>query len=174
MHPGQKSGFVPVSADTQFRPVYNLIVNDTKPIWIYCGQVPHCQKGMSMVINENTASGNTLAKYQAAAAMLPIPAAAGGSSSAASSATGGGMKSMGSMSTMSSMSAATSAAGGAMTSMPPSAASSAGPSLAGTVTSAASQSTSSTAIAPFKGGAGLQASLSTWSFLAPGFVWALL
>src|SRR3954453_469271 len=97
MHPGQKSGFVPVSADTQFRPVYNLIVNDTKPIWIFCGQQPHCQKGMSMVINENTASGNTLAKYQAAAAMLPMPPAAGGSSSAASSATSaatGGAKTM--------------------------------------------------------------------------------
>ena len=48
-------------------------VNDTKPIWIYCGQLGHCQKGMSMVINQNMSDTvHTLANYQMAAAMLPV------------------------------------------------------------------------------------------------------
>ena len=85
--PGQKSGFVPVTSDTQFRPIYNLIVNDTKPMWIYCGQAPHCQKGMSMVINVNQTDPNkTLEKYKAAAAALPLPGASSSSSSATTSA----------------------------------------------------------------------------------------
>jgi hypothetical protein len=48
-------------------------VNDTKPIWLYCGQVGHCQKGMSMVINQNMSDPvHTLENYQIAAAQLPI------------------------------------------------------------------------------------------------------
>ncbi|EEY19487.1 conserved hypothetical protein [Verticillium alfalfae VaMs.102] len=50
------SGYVPVAASANMgqRPVFSIMINDTKPIWLYCQQGPHCQRGMSMVINETT------------------------------------------------------------------------------------------------------------------------
>jgi hypothetical protein len=67
---GIKSGFMPVApTDTQI-PVFSILVNDTNPIWLYCGQTGHCQAGMSMVINEKAGSNKTLEAYKAAAAML--------------------------------------------------------------------------------------------------------
>jgi len=71
---GIKSGFMPVSIGGSI-PTFSVLVNDTNPIWMYCGQVGHCQKGMAMVINENAASNKTLEAYKAAAALLPIPGA---------------------------------------------------------------------------------------------------
>lgn len=53
---GVYSSFMPVSAAARTLPVFTVMINDTKPVWIYCSQGPHCQKGMSMVINENTAA----------------------------------------------------------------------------------------------------------------------
>lgn len=51
-------------------------MNDTKPIWIYCGQTSHCQKGMAMVINQNMSDTvHTLDNYKLAAAQVPIPGA---------------------------------------------------------------------------------------------------
>ncbi|ETI19681.1 hypothetical protein G647_08694 [Cladophialophora carrionii CBS 160.54] len=70
--PGLKSGFVPVTGMEPFTPVYNVLINDTKPIWIYCGQTNHCQKGMAMVINQNDSSPNTIEAYISKAAQLPI------------------------------------------------------------------------------------------------------
>lgn len=82
--PGQKSGFVPVTGSEPNTPVYNLLINDTKPIWIYCGQANHCQKGMAMVINQNlTEKVKTIENYIIAAKAL---AAAGSSSSSSSAA----------------------------------------------------------------------------------------
>ncbi|KAK5083320.1 hypothetical protein LTR70_008157 [Exophiala xenobiotica] len=165
--PGQKSGFVPVTDDTEFRPVYNLIVNDTKPIWIFCGQKPHCAKGMSMVINQNDTSGKTLEMYQAAAAQIAPgspPAAAPPASGAATVAT----------------SVAASVFGGATeTTVTPAAQTSspdaAGPSLEGTVTSAAVQSGSASAsIGTFTGAAVPARELPAVGLLAAGAVWALL
>jgi hypothetical protein len=72
---GIKSGFMPVAAGASSIPVFSVLVNDTNPIWLYCGQIGHCQMGMSMVINEMAGSNKTLEAYQAAAAMLPIPGA---------------------------------------------------------------------------------------------------
>lgn len=48
------SGFQPVAASASKNefPVFTIMVNDTKPIWLYCSQGPHCKMGMSMVINE--------------------------------------------------------------------------------------------------------------------------
>lgn len=74
--PGLRSGFIPVTGSEPTTPVYNVLVNDTKPIWIFCGQGPHCMRGMSMVINPPANSPNTIQAYQAAAAALPPPAAA--------------------------------------------------------------------------------------------------
>ncbi|KPI42661.1 uncharacterized protein AB675_2002 [Cyphellophora attinorum] len=71
--PGLKSGFVPVMPQSENTPVYNVLINDTDPIWIFCGQMPHCQRGMSMVINPPNNPEKTIQKYQEAAAKLPIP-----------------------------------------------------------------------------------------------------
>ncbi|KAH7367162.1 Cupredoxin [Plectosphaerella cucumerina] len=68
------SGYVPVaaSANQGQRPVFTIMVNSTAPMWLYCQQGPHCQRGMAMVINENpTANASrTLENYKAAAAAL--------------------------------------------------------------------------------------------------------
>jgi plastocyanin len=50
-----KSGFQPVSASAGEGgavPIYTIMINDTKPVWLYCGQAQHCANGMSLVINE--------------------------------------------------------------------------------------------------------------------------
>ena len=93
---GIKSGFMPVAAGASQIPVFSVLVNDTNPIWLYCGQVGHCEKGMSMVINENASSNKTLEAYQAAAAMLPVA----GSSISSSMSMGGMMSSSSSMMSM--------------------------------------------------------------------------
>jgi hypothetical protein len=80
---GIKSGFMPVTPGGNI-PVFSVLVNDTNPIWIYCGQVGHCQKGMAMVINEKAGSNKTLEAYKAAAALLPIPGASTSSSAGVS------------------------------------------------------------------------------------------
>ncbi|KAF8849237.1 Cupredoxin, partial [Acephala macrosclerotiorum] len=43
---------------------FTILVNDTKPIWLYCGQTTgnHCQSGMVASINAPT-TGNTLAAF---------------------------------------------------------------------------------------------------------------
>ncbi|CAK7219479.1 hypothetical protein SBRCBS47491_003858 [Sporothrix bragantina] len=65
---GFHSGFVPVaaSANTGSIPTYTIMINNTTPIWVYCGQAKHCENGMSMVINENTAanSSRSLTEYR--------------------------------------------------------------------------------------------------------------
>jgi len=54
---GFHSGFIPAAASSAMGQIatYTIMVNDTKPIWVYCAQGNHCEKGMSMVINENQA-----------------------------------------------------------------------------------------------------------------------
>lgn len=48
------SSFMPVAAGASKKeiPVFTVMINDTKPIWIFCSQAKHCSSGMSMVINE--------------------------------------------------------------------------------------------------------------------------
>jgi len=92
------SGFQPVAAAQGKIPVFTIMVNDTKPIWLYCSQGKHCQGGMTMVINENTAanSSRSLANFRAlakdAAVNLPGTAVSGGAATAipSGSATGTG------------------------------------------------------------------------------------
>ncbi|KAL2054401.1 hypothetical protein ABVK25_005149 [Lepraria finkii] len=66
------SGFQPLAAGPG--PVeFVVTVNDTKPIWIYCSQTSHCQKGMAMVVNQPAPpSPNTLDAYKLAAAKTGI------------------------------------------------------------------------------------------------------
>ncbi|KKF94860.1 hypothetical protein CFO_g2785 [Ceratocystis platani] len=73
---GFHSGFVPAAASVAKGeiPVYSITINDTKPLWVYCAQGKHCQSGMSMVINENTASNSSrsLANYRTAAVNVAV------------------------------------------------------------------------------------------------------
>ncbi|KAI0484254.1 hypothetical protein GGR56DRAFT_668840 [Xylariaceae sp. FL0804] len=68
------SGYQDVAAGaaTGMVPVWSMVINSTLPMWIYCSQSTHCQAGMSMVINEDTASNATrsLANYRTLAAQV--------------------------------------------------------------------------------------------------------
>ncbi|KAH8770391.1 extracellular serine-rich protein [Hyaloscypha sp. PMI_1271] len=72
---GIHSGFVPVTAGASTVTTFDVPVNDTKPIFIYCAQGPHCQLGMVMAVNAN--GNETLAAYKSAAAKAEknVPAA---------------------------------------------------------------------------------------------------
>lgn len=56
---GVYSGFMPVTPQQASIPVFTVMVNDTKPLWFYCSQGRHCQNGMVMVVNENTAANSS-------------------------------------------------------------------------------------------------------------------
>ncbi|CAI7565148.1 unnamed protein product [Penicillium pancosmium] len=61
------------------KPVWSLTVNDTNPIWFYCGQVGHCAAGMVGVINPS--GSNTLDEFKSKAASASgqsVPATAQG------------------------------------------------------------------------------------------------
>ncbi|KAJ3494493.1 hypothetical protein NLG97_g4044 [Lecanicillium saksenae] len=55
------SSYMPVAASSSQKeiPVFTIMVNDTKPMWFFCSQGPHCEKGMSMVVNENTGANSS-------------------------------------------------------------------------------------------------------------------
>ncbi|RFU31319.1 hypothetical protein B7463_g5005, partial [Scytalidium lignicola] len=60
------SGFTPTQDLTDpARTTFTITVNDTKPIWVYCGQTTgnHCQNGMVHAINAPS-TGNTFAAFQ--------------------------------------------------------------------------------------------------------------
>ncbi|KAG0647551.1 putative GPI-anchored cupredoxin [Hyphodiscus hymeniophilus] len=61
------SSFVPTK-ESPSGSIFTITVNDTKPIWFYCGQTTgnHCQAGMVGAINA-PASGNTFDKFAALA-----------------------------------------------------------------------------------------------------------
>lgn len=61
------SSFVPTTSSPSGT-TFTILVNDTKPIWLYCGQTTgnHCQSGMVAAINAPT-TGNTLAAFVALA-----------------------------------------------------------------------------------------------------------
>ncbi|KZT61393.1 hypothetical protein CALCODRAFT_464142 [Calocera cornea HHB12733] len=64
---GFDSGFMPVAATQSADfPSYQVMVNDTKPIWVYCRQSGHCGKGMVFSANA-PATGNTFDAFQAMA-----------------------------------------------------------------------------------------------------------
>ncbi|KAH0563493.1 hypothetical protein GP486_001937 [Trichoglossum hirsutum] len=59
------SGFFPVQSDGG-RQRWTIQINDTKPIWLYCSQGPHCQMGMVAVINPPP--DQSIGRYKQAAA----------------------------------------------------------------------------------------------------------
>ncbi|TGO45999.1 hypothetical protein BCON_0351g00070 [Botryotinia convoluta] len=70
---GVFSGFMNVAAglnSTGMVPVFSMPVKVTTPLWFYCSQGKHCQNGMVLVVNENTAANSTrsLANFAALAA----------------------------------------------------------------------------------------------------------
>jgi plastocyanin len=71
------SGFM--ASANNGNPVWSLTVNDTNPIWFYCGQVGHCQAGMVGVINPS--GSDTLDAFKSAASTASgqsVPATAQG------------------------------------------------------------------------------------------------
>ncbi|KAG4030072.1 hypothetical protein MFRU_013g00960 [Monilinia fructicola] len=50
--------------------VFSVLVNDTKPIWFYCGFARHCENGMVGAVNIPTDNSKTLAQFAAAAKKL--------------------------------------------------------------------------------------------------------
>jgi plastocyanin len=70
---GFNSGFFAVAANATEFPTWTLTVNDTAPIWAYCGQtapVSHCGKGMVFAINAVNGSARDFSAFQALAEQL--------------------------------------------------------------------------------------------------------
>jgi plastocyanin len=67
---GFNSGFFPVAADATTFPTYSVQVNDTKPIWAYCGQTSHCGQGMVFSANAIETGAKSFAAFQALAKSL--------------------------------------------------------------------------------------------------------
>lgn len=58
---------MPVSnTTTSGFPSFSILVNDTKPVWVYCRQTGHCPSGMVFAVNPPS-MGNTFAEFQAEA-----------------------------------------------------------------------------------------------------------
>jgi plastocyanin len=84
------SGFMPTQKGAAMMATYTVMVNNTQPIWLYCAQATHCQKGMVAAINANNATGKTLDQYKQAAAKATANIAPGGSSGTSGGTTGSG------------------------------------------------------------------------------------
>ncbi|KAJ5319782.1 hypothetical protein N7508_000065 [Penicillium antarcticum] len=59
------SGFMPTTKASET--VFTLTINDTTPLWFYCGQIGHCQAGMVGVINPPSNGQDTLDSFKKAA-----------------------------------------------------------------------------------------------------------
>ncbi|KAJ7278922.1 Cupredoxin [Mycena rebaudengoi] len=64
---GFKSGFQFVEANAINFPTFRITVNDTQPIWGYCGQTGHCSSGMVFAINAVENGPKNFAAFQARA-----------------------------------------------------------------------------------------------------------
>ncbi|TGO47832.1 hypothetical protein BOTNAR_0504g00070 [Botryotinia narcissicola] len=97
---GVYSGFMNVAAglnSTGMVPVFSMPVKVATPLWFYCSQGKHCQNGMVLVVNENTAANSTrsLANFAALAAkatknIAPISNGTSSTSSSTSSTSNSG------------------------------------------------------------------------------------
>ncbi|KAJ7110078.1 hypothetical protein C8R44DRAFT_634301 [Mycena epipterygia] len=90
---GFNSGFFAVAANATEFPTWTLTVNDTAPIWAYCGQtapVSHCGKGMVFAINAVNGSARDFSAFQALAEQLN-GTATNASASGATDTTGGAL-----------------------------------------------------------------------------------
>ncbi|KAF9514465.1 hypothetical protein BS47DRAFT_872384 [Hydnum rufescens UP504] len=64
------SGFIPVAANATTFPTYTITINETSPLWFFCAQEPHCEKGMVGAVNAPTTGNNTFAAFLAKALAL--------------------------------------------------------------------------------------------------------
>jgi len=64
------SGFIPVAANATTFPTYTITINETSPLWFFCAQEPHCEKGMVGAVNAPTTGNNTYAAFLAKALAL--------------------------------------------------------------------------------------------------------
>lgn len=73
---------MPVNAANP-NPTFPLVVNDTKPIWVYCKQTNHCGQGMVFAVNSDETSGSnrTFDKFQTLAKLISGPSANSNSNS---------------------------------------------------------------------------------------------
>jgi plastocyanin len=62
---GFDSGFMPGNADGSV--TFDVTVNDTSPIWVYCRQTGHCGQGMVFAVNSDESSARNFAAFQALA-----------------------------------------------------------------------------------------------------------
>lgn len=114
------SGFMASANDG--KPIWSLTVNDTNPIWFYCGQVGHCQAGMVGVINPS--GSDTLKSFKSAASNAngqSVPATAQGGilgtpSAAKTTAASSGTSTASSMTTSSMTTSSSTSASGTETS----------------------------------------------------------
>ncbi|EUC62134.1 FliC domain protein [Rhizoctonia solani AG-3 Rhs1AP] len=91
---GFDSGFVPVTADANAFPTWNVTVNDTAPIWAYCRQANHCGGGMVFALNAVESGNKSFAAFQALAKQINgtgsgTPASSSGAPSASATASPG-------------------------------------------------------------------------------------
>ncbi|KAK0218563.1 hypothetical protein EDD85DRAFT_915880 [Armillaria nabsnona] len=61
---GFSSGFRPVAADATEFPTFQIKINDTAPVWGYCGQTNHCGSGMVFSINAVETGPNNFAAFK--------------------------------------------------------------------------------------------------------------
>ncbi|KAF8664847.1 hypothetical protein AX16_000688 [Volvariella volvacea WC 439] len=61
---GFASGFQPVSAEATEFPEFRILINDTAPIWGYCGQTNHCGAGMVSSINAVESGPNNINAFK--------------------------------------------------------------------------------------------------------------
>ncbi|KAM3078142.1 hypothetical protein ACMFMG_002556 [Clarireedia jacksonii] len=120
---GFYSGLVPTTEGANVN-VFTVDVNDTKPIWFYCGAQTHCEKGMVGAVNVPTDGSKTVEQFAAAAAKVSktvnvesiqggvLGPVAGGSNSTSTSGSGSGSGS-GSSTTATGSSASASSSKGA-------------------------------------------------------------
>ncbi|EGN95535.1 hypothetical protein SERLA73DRAFT_186596 [Serpula lacrymans var. lacrymans S7.3] len=59
---GVDSGFKPVAANATSLPAYSFTMTNSTPLWFYCRQAGHCQKGMVFAVNPTAQS--TFAMFQ--------------------------------------------------------------------------------------------------------------
>ncbi|MCJ1369350.1 hypothetical protein MMC20_000561 [Loxospora ochrophaea] len=84
------SGYMPTTLNATEKPVFTIPIKDKTPIWYYCSQKNHCQKGMVGVINPPATGNKTEASFAALAklappSMAPNMTASSGASSGSSS-----------------------------------------------------------------------------------------
>ena len=68
----------PMPPENDMMKVFTILINDTKPLWMYCAIGNHCQQGMVMAINAPSEGEKTLQNYKALAVDSSAGAAANG------------------------------------------------------------------------------------------------